>query len=625
MRRSPWPWLFLLLCLVGFPATAQVNERIHALVQVQSLHADDAEPPADDRPWSTIALPDIASGSPASLPSGTAAGATWYRAVFDAPEGTGDWAVYLPYLYNGGQFWLNGQRVAEVAESDAERHVRWDRPHLVPLPPTALRSAANVLAIRAAVAGDEPLRRFPRIQVGPEAELQPVDDRRLFWVRTMPQITAVVCLLVSVFVLFIWWRRRAEVLYGLFGLAALLWGMRTLTFVVEQVPADRWLAWRVLYLAATGGFIVVMAIFTMQFVGLRKVRIERAMTLYAVIGPLWLLLQGVAAEPLVNRVWTAGLIPIGLAILVLSLWHMARERTVAAAVLPAALVIAVVAGVHDYAVAWDAGGIARLWPAWAAERIFLLHHAANLLLVTMGGLLTLRFIHTLAALEDLNQTLEAKVDDRERALADNFARMAALQQQTAAAQERQLIMREIHDGLGSRLFTSLSRVERGDMDGGQIADALRGCIADMRLALDALAPDQHDFHAAWSSFRHRWQGQLEEAGVQPSWTLDLGEDQALELPPKAALQWLRVAQEALTNVLKHARATRVAISLRRDAGFVELEVADNGQAAAGARANRGRGMVNMQARARQLQGLLELEQDAGGTRVRLRAPVQAGG
>lgn len=113
-------------------------------------------------------------------------------------------------------------------------------------------------------------------------------------------------------------------------------------------------------------------------------------------------------------------------------------------------------------------------------------------------------------------------------------------------------MRELHDGLGSRPFTSLSRVERGDMDAPQIAEALRDCIADMRLAIDALMPEDHDLRTALGNFLFRWQAVLEDAGVRPAWTID-APDGAQGLRPQDVLQLLRIAQEALTNVLKHAR------------------------------------------------------------------------
>ena len=62
--------------------------------------------------------------------------------------------------------------------------------------------------------------RFPRVDIGPQDEILPLHDRRLFWSRTVPETHGAGSLLVAGFVLFIWWRRRTEVLYGLFGLAA---------------------------------------------------------------------------------------------------------------------------------------------------------------------------------------------------------------------------------------------------------------------------------------------------------------------------------------------------------------------------------------------------------------------
>jgi len=243
-------------------------------------------------------------------------------------------------------------------------------------------------------------------------------------------------------------------------------------------------------------------------------------------------------------------------------------------------------------------------------------------LLAMAGLLTSRFIQALESLEALNQNLEARVAARERELSANYEHLAALQRAAAAAQERQLIMREIHDGLGSRLFVSLSRVERGQIQTGEIAETLRACIADMRLALDALTPDVNDFRTTLGNFLFRWQGQLQAAGIHSSWAIDLP-DLAVRVTPHAALQLLRIAQEALTNVLKHARATHVAVRLRQTAGVLQLEVEDDGQGAVDTRAGGGRGFRNMIERARQLGGALDVRSGARGTCVALRVPVNA--
>ena len=606
---------FLLLALWTSLARPAVIEPAEALM----LMTPDVTPPAADRQWQPVPLPDIWRRSHPNAPRSV----SWYRVDFDYPAGQSGqpWAVYLPYLAYGGQIWLNGAQVTQLPENTEDLHVRWIRPHFASFPDTLLHPGSNRLMVRAALPPPGPSMNMPRLGIGPEAELRPLYDRRFFWLSVTPYITAVICLLVAFFVLFIWWRRRSEVVYGLFGLAAGLWGIRTLTFVIEVVPMQWWLLWRGTYLGATGGFIVALAVLAMRYAGMYKPRVERALIAYWLVGPVWLLLGGVPSETLVNRYWIVGFVPIGIGIVALSLRTMWRQRTLKSAIMPTAMVLAVLTGLNDYAVNWSAGGIDTLLPGWAGHRIFLLHHGANLVLIAMGGLLTARFIQTLGALEELNRTLESRVADRERKLSENYQRMATLQRQHAASQERQLIMREIHDGLGSQLFVSLSRVERGDMQGGEIAHVLRDCIADMRIALDTLTPDDGDFRSTLGDFMFRWQRQLTAGGIVPTWTIDVP-DASLSLPPHAALAFLRIAQEALTNVIKHAGARQVQVRFRKVADCLELEVEDDGRG--GARGDTtGRGMGNMRARAQQLGGKLDVRMGQSGTCVALQVPMNA--
>ena len=162
----------------------------------------------------------------------------WYRIGFDYPDDPArqaQWAVYVPYFYDGGDLWLNGTLLAGVPENTETIYARSFRPRMAVIPVPLLRAGSNELAIRVAAPKGYPLR-FPRVAVGREDEIRPLHDRRLFWTRTVPELTVLVSLLVAGFVAFIWWRRRSEVLYGLFGLAAVLWAIRTMTFVIDAMP-----------------------------------------------------------------------------------------------------------------------------------------------------------------------------------------------------------------------------------------------------------------------------------------------------------------------------------------------------------------------------------------------------
>ena len=625
LRRTAVMWTAVLVATLWLSGSAVVAASVPRTFGPASMHAGfSAAPPPAGEAWQPVELPR--SWSTSQLPE--AATAVWIRIDFDDPRkpdesDVGTWAIYLPYLVAGGSVWLNGSLIEAVRTTTPERNVNWHRPFLISVPASMLRADGNQLLIRTPLEAGRTVLRFSNVVFGRQSDLLPAYERRIFWVQTMPRITIVVCLLVAVFALLIWWRRRSEVLYGLFGIAAAFWSLRTTTFVVEALPATQWYLWQMVVLAATGGFIVTLAIFTFRLAGFRLPRIERALFAYWLLGTVWFLAFGPERQNFVNKVWTGGLIPIGLSIFGMSAWIVWRDRNTASAVMPAALGLAVLAGWHDYAVEWYPQALNALLPGWPGQRMYLLHHAANLLLLAMAGLLTRRFIQAVGGLEALNVTLEARVADREHALAANYEQLAALQREKAAAEERQLIMRELHDGLGSQLFTSLSRLERGEMDEQQIASALRACIADMRLALDALASQSSDVGSALANFMFRWESQLRATSVQPHWDIDTGLD-ARGLTPHDALQLLRIAQEALTNVLKHARATQVHVRLARYGSELELAIEDNGRGLHSEPAQHsGRGLRNMQSRARLINGRLDLRSDSRGTCIVLKMPIAA--
>lgn len=580
--------------------------------------SDSQTPVGDDARWQPVSLPDRERR--AQRP----AAAAWYRMAFELPVRGAEptpWAVYLPYFYDGARLYINGEPLASVRGSDDEVKVRWVRPHLVTIPESLLRPGRNVLQLRAALLEGRALQ-VPALGVGPHDDLLPLYDRRLFSQRTLPQTAVVLSGLMAAFILYVWVRRRQEVLYGLLGLAMLLWGIRTLPFVFEQVPTDLWPLWRALFFAAQAGFAVVMALFALRFAGIRRRWLERGLWVYWAIGPAVMWVGGPTVEPWVDRIWGAGLIPIGLMILGLVAWSAWRQRTWQAFTLLGALGLVLLAGFHDYLMVSNVAWATRLAPTWLGHRIYLLQLAANVLLLVMTAILTSRFVQSLNTVEDLNQTLERRVADRERQLANQFDALTQLERDRATEAERQRIMLDMHDGLGSQLFTSLSRVERGAMAQRDVAEVLRHCIAEMRLALDALAPSDDDFRSAFGNFRYRWDAQLAAAGVHAVWSID-APDEELRVPAQKRLQLLRVLQEALTNVVKHAQARNVQVRVVSLPQGLTFEVRDDGSGLPADRAHAGRGLHNMRTRAHRLGAELLISGASPGTCVTLRFGSQA--
>lgn len=604
VRLVGWIVMAAWLCAASL-SIAQHGVAPALRVQVQAADQQRAAPAADG--WSDARLPSSTSGP------------AWYRITFEVPrDRSGAWAVYLPYFYAGGSLLLNGAPLGQVTTADSSRVVRWERPFLFTIPDSQLHPGANVLLIHAPTSAVVPQARLPALSVGPQDRLLVDYERRRFWQTTMPQFTVIACLVVGVLVLFIWWRRREELLYGLFGVAAILWGFRTLTFVIETLPASAWPLWRLLYHCATGGFVIALTIFALRLSQTVRPRVEQALLAYWLLGPVAFVVSG-GSEHILGRLWAGGLIPIGLAMVVATLVAAFRRRIWDTVALALAISLAVMTGVHDYLMVISASLLQTLAPGWAGQRIFMLHYGANLVLLVMGSILALRFVAALQAVEQLNRTLESRVEERERALADNYDRLARLERQHAADEERQRIMRDLHDGLGSQLFVTLSRVETGQLAGDGVAESLRECIADMRLALEASSPDGDNFLQAWGDFRFRWTRQLENAGVASRWRTE-PPDAGIRLSPHIGLQLLRIAQETLTNILKHAKARQVQVALVAEEGKVILDIADDG-VGMGAVPGNGRGLANIRARVARLGAQLGVSPATPGTRVRVALPV----
>jgi signal transduction histidine kinase len=203
----------------------------------------------------------------------------------------------------------------------------------------------------------------------------------------------------------------------------------------------------------------------------------------------------------------------------------------------------------------------------------------------------------------------------------NQQRLVQVEKERTLLLERQRLMRDMHDGLGSTLTSSLVAVERGLIAQSDFAEILRDCVDDLRAVIDSLEPIEHDLVALLAMLRYRLGRRLDAAGISMFWHME-------EIPtlawmgPSEALQVTRAVQEILANVVKHAHATRVRVSADHDNRFVRVCVADNGCGFDINTSPVGRGLRQLSQRARHLGGDVEIESHPRrGTNITLRIPV----
>jgi signal transduction histidine kinase len=200
---------------------------------------------------------------------------------------------------------------------------------------------------------------------------------------------------------------------------------------------------------------------------------------------------------------------------------------------------------------------------------------------------------------------------------------------TAREEERRRLRGDLHDGLGPTLAGAVLTIdaarrvlatdpEAADALLDRAAASVEGTVTDVRRVVYALRPPALD--------------QLGLAGAlrQQATTLSMGEpalschvtapDPVPPLPAAVEVAAFRIAQEALTNVARHAHARRAAVSIAVD-DALHLEIRDDGIGLP-EDPHPGVGLISMRERARELGGSFEITTaEPGGTLVRVQLPL----
>jgi signal transduction histidine kinase len=212
-------------------------------------------------------------------------------------------------------------------------------------------------------------------------------------------------------------------------------------------------------------------------------------------------------------------------------------------------------------------------------------------------------------------------------LADSHARLREIEQRQTLAQERQRLMQDMHDGLGSSLVSALRAVEHGRLDEVEVAQVLKGCIDDLKLAIDSKESVEADVLLLLATLRFRLGPRLESSGIALRW--DVKNVHPLQwLDPKNALHILRILQEAFTNIIKHTHANEIRVATRVDHGWVTITVADNGSGfvfEVALQGGGGKGLSNQLNRAESIGAELLWNSSPAGTCLTLRLPLKSVG
>lgn len=221
-----------------------------------------------------------------------------------------------------------------------------------------------------------------------------------------------------------------------------------------------------------------------------------------------------------------------------------------------------------------------------------------------------------------NATLSGLVAAREAEIAKVYAEREIEVRRNDLMLERQRIMRDMHDGIGSQLLGLLFQSRSQSLAPEALSQGLQESLDDLNLVVESLDQSGHGLAEALGAFRARITPKCEAAGIALEWDVDqLGE--AARVGPTLVLQVYRILQEACINAIRHGKPKTIRIGAGAEAsGSVRIVIEDDGAGFdLSAPKKHGRGLANMRRRAEAAGGTLTIDSTPGKTRLTVRLPA----
>jgi signal transduction histidine kinase len=566
--------------------------------------------------WRAVPLPfaqphDVLGQAADALSTGAGATVTWYRV--HVPPQTGGSTPLMLYAarakaYGPIAVYADGHLVSQWQLEDvpwywAPLWVALDNGVRAAAPTEILVRMAHPAHTRTALAS---------MWLGPSDAIGWRYFGRQWLQRDVPAMAGGAFLAVGLFAWGVWLRGGRDVVFLLFGILSIASFVRGLHYYVEWPVRDDVLGW----LTVNSLFWLIGAVHHVQM-RLHDVRMPRlSAVLHTIIAAVFIVTLPVIRHlpntpdfsPLVYV-----LAMVTSPMVAIAGFRLSWRRSTDGMLVASTVIIGTAFGFNDWAIQNNLLGP----EAWY------LGPYANLFNFTLFSAITFRhYMTAVRGVKAANVVLGERLAAKELELRDSYERLREVERLRTLSEERQRLMQDMHDGLGSSLHSALRAVERGKADGAAMGDILRACIDDLRLTIDAMDPAHTDLTLLLATLRHRLGMRLAQAGIDFVW--QVGDVPALPwLDPGRSLHVLRILQEALTNSLKHSNADRIELSAGESDGGVCIRIQDNGRGfdVAHALGAGGRGLRNQRRRADHVGARLSWHADAAGACTRLWLPL----
>lgn len=614
----------MVLCLGATAVQAAAQEDDLAacaprIQRIQAVQAAGTERPTADAslPWIDVTLPDQWQHRWPGYD-----GAVWYRLDWDAPCHD---LTHRPIALAWSSIVLAGEVYVNQDLLWRDQHLQeplsrsWNQPRYMLLPTSALQPGTNHLWVRVqGLAAQTP--GLGEMHLGDPSVILPLHAAQQWNMRTMTTVNLVVSGVLGTLFLCAWLLCRTHTVYGWYAFNCLCWVLFTRNILATEAwPFPDTMAMARANLLLFVLFCSSYCLFTWRFGTQHFPRLERS---------LWVLTGLTCCYAVwAPTAWLSNATPIALLFILIALvntlqfpFYAWRTRELMHGIYAGCLVFCMLAGLYDT-------GLLHSW--WKGSP--LTPYSALLTMVALSVVLGREVTRNTQRIERFNQELTDTVEHACTELGQTLEREHALALRHSQLETRMQLSHDLHDSLGGSLVRSIAYVEQADqpLPNTQVLSMLKLMRADLRQLIDHSANTSAEVPptpGAWAApLRHRFIRLFDVLGIRSDWWIPAQWQQR-----PSALQCLalvRVAEEALTNVLKHSQATQVRIELLQPQPHtLLLRVHDNGVGfdVAGVRQHGlGVGMHSMRTRLERFHGSLLITSASGATLLEATLPLQA--
>ena len=546
---------------------------------------------------------------------GQVAGQARFSLEIDVSDARESLAIFIPRIGNLFEIKVNGWDIYHTPIADQQRtDPSVNEPIFVVIPIGLVSTKTTVEVVITALVGKQ--AGLGNIYWGPATEVRPLFEQRYFLEVKSRQILGVITAVLGLFGLLMWIRLR-ELAFLYYGLSEILWTVLTIRTLID--PALLPWPWAPFFLYKLPLLLAPPMLYKalLSLLGADSGKLSRSMNWTMLAAPVFALMTVYELAPLARIAFSMWQLVF---VFILAWISFSRARVKSRwehSALALLLVALSLCGLRDVLVyqfsddaylstswlrfAWIAIGISFVWIT--VERL----HKAD------------------AALATMNANLSDQLAARNSELQAAWERERDAEKERGAIEERQRLMRDLHDGLGSQLHGALRMAQMPQASKSDVATQLIEAIDQMKITVDAMQETEGDIPAMLGAVRYRLAPRLTAAGITLLWDVQ-------RLPKmeswtvKQAYQLQMLLLEAFTNMMVHSGASTGSLSAHLEQGeqgpHIAIRVTDNGKGFdALAHGFNGKGMASMRTRATALGAMLTVTSEPSNTCVLLCLPV----